>query len=127
MQRFRLVCLAVPLFISMGSTIPVALEAATWQQGCITEAFEAGKDRVFVVNRGWQTGQVESLSSNVVAIVVEGNRQLFPRNEVSLVELSDWLAPGRRPASKAIEVRIELDGIAERATSILGTERPLRR
>lgn len=103
---------AGPVNLPMHPAVP---KEGDWKNAALTSFPLPGSDRIFLINRGWLQGALISVNTSVVTLQTGGDFLSFPRNQVSLIGLSDWLDPAKRTSEKAIRFRIIMEGPAERA------------
>ena len=104
---------STPAVIPEHSTVP---QEGAWKAGIATGFPKPGIDRLFLVNRGWVEGKLLAADSSSVTMQVAEDTLRLPRNQVSLIGLSDYLDPGKRTADKVVRLRIVMEGAAECAT-----------
>ena len=87
-----------------------------WQTGLRSEPPKEGVDRIFLVNRQWIEGRVTQFDASTVTFDQGGQTHTFPRAEVSVMQLTDWLSPEKRADKQELKLRIVCEGEAETAT-----------
>jgi len=104
---------STPVVIPEHTAVP---QEGAWKAGIATGFPKPGIDRLFLVNRGWVEGKLLAADSSSVTMQVAANTLRLPRNQVSLIGLSDYLDPGKRTSDKVVRLRIVMTGAAECAT-----------
>ncbi len=99
---------------------PTLPAEGAWKTGLKTNPPKEGEDRIFLVNRGWLTGKLIGLDESSVTFDRSGKQQTFPRTEVSLLQLTDWMNPAKRMDQQEFKLRIVCEGEAERTVLCFG-------
>ena len=110
--------LALTVMLTTGGAVqgaPIPGEGA-WQTGVISNPAKEGIDRIFLVNRQWIEGRLTKIDATAVTFEMDGQVHTFPRSDVSVLQLGDWLSPEKRPDKQEVKVRIVCDGTAEAGT-----------
>ena len=115
-SRRSSVLMVLLVVLVTGTHWAIALpEPGAWQTGVKTPPFKEGVDRLFVVNRQWIEGRVKAIDESSVTINTGGEDLVLQREEVSLIELADWLDPTKRNQPKReIRLVIFIEGDSER-------------
>lgn len=95
---------------------PAIPKPGTWKSTNAVGHPKPGMDRAFLIDRGWIEGQLIALDSSSVTMQVNGQSLRLPRNQVSLVGLSDPYEPAKRSGDQEVRLRVVLEGPAECAT-----------
>jgi hypothetical protein len=88
----------------------------TWRSANAVGFPKPGIDRAFLIDRGWLEGQLLAVDSSSVTMRSGEETFRLPRNQVSLVALSEPYDPKKRNSGNEVRLRVVIEGPAERAT-----------
>ena len=95
---------------------PAIPKPGTWKNTNAVGHPKPGTDRAFLIDRGWLEGQLLAIDPSSVTMQVNGQSLRLPRNQVSLVGLSDPYDPAKRTGDQDVRLRVVMEGPAECAT-----------
>lgn len=99
---------------------PALPAEGAWKTGLKTQPRKEGVDRVFLINRGWIEGKLIGMDAVSISFESNGKPFRFPRTEVSLLQLSDWMNPAKRQDKQEIKLRVVCEGTGQRAALSFG-------
>jgi hypothetical protein len=108
---------AVPVAMPQDPSLPAE---GAWKTGLKTQPRKQGVDRLFLINRGWIEGKLTGMDAASISFEKDGKTFRFPRAEISLLQLTDWMNPEKRQDKQEIKLRVVCEGTGQRAALSFG-------